>query len=55
MQKWRIIMRTSKRIPVVAIAAVMLVPAGVHAEEVYPGYGYAPTEDGHIGEKEYSP
>ncbi len=38
-----------------AIAAAMLVPAGVQAEEAYPGYGYGPTQGDHIGEKEYSP
>ncbi|MGD9391686.1 MAG: DUF3604 domain-containing protein [Chromatiales bacterium] len=48
-------MRTSKRIPVVAIAAALLLPATILAGETYPGYGYAPTEGEHIGEKEYSP
>ena len=38
-----------------AIAAALLVPAGVHAEESYPGYGYGPTAGDHIGEKEYWP
>jgi hypothetical protein len=48
-------MRTSKRIPVVAIAAALLLPATILAGETYPGYGYEPTKKEHIGEKEYSP
>jgi hypothetical protein len=37
------------------VAGAFLVTAGAHAEEGYAGYGYEPTADGHIGEKEYSP
>jgi len=38
-----------------AIAATLLFPAAVSAEEEYAGYGYGPTNDDHLGEKEYSP
>jgi hypothetical protein len=38
-----------------ALTAAILFPASIHAEEAYPGYGYGPTEGGHIGKKEYSP
>jgi len=44
-----------KPLPAVAMAVALLLPMGLHAQESYPGYGYAPTEDDHIGEREYSP
>ncbi len=44
-----------KRIISGIITIALLAPAGIQAEESYPGYGYEPTESEHIGEKEYSP
>jgi hypothetical protein len=32
-----------------------LIPTAIHAEETYPGYGYEPTAEDHLGEREYSP
>ena len=44
-----------KNLQTAAIIAALIVSATLHAGETYPGYGYQPTEEEHIGEKEYSP
>jgi hypothetical protein len=48
-------MNNPKRLLAVAIATACLVPLAPQAEETYAGYGNEPTEDEHLGEKEYSP
>ena len=39
----------------VLAAALVAGPLAVNAEENYPGYGYGPTKEEHIGVREYSP
>jgi len=48
-------MHNSKSFLAFLILAALFLPVVGHAEEPYPGYGYEPTQDEHLGAKEYSP
>jgi len=48
-------MHNSKSFLAFLILAALFLPVLAHAEEPYPGYGYEPTQDEHLGAKKYSP
>lgn len=48
-------MKRSTFITAVSILASWLLALPAFPAEPYPGYGYGPTKDEHLGEKEYSP
>ena len=45
----------NKRLAIPTLVVFALICASAGYAQDYPGYGYGPTDDGHIGEKEYSP
>jgi len=44
-----------KKLLLFALIAALFSQPATRAQDAFPGYGYGPTEDDHLGEKEYSP